>query len=63
MVVNLVSVIFKSIKLRNSFEISTKFNTKINSLYLFFSPQKSLKTLQLIINKIKAWNSSLELVL
>ena len=29
----------------------------------FFSPQKSLKTLQLIINKIKAWNSYLELVL
>ena len=53
MVVNLVSVIFKSIKMSNSFEISTKCNTKIPRKF-FFSPQKSLKTLQLI-NKIKAW--------
>ena len=48
--VNLVSVIFKSIKIRKSSEISTKFNTKTLCLYRyrFFWCQKSLKTLQLI---------------
>ena len=53
---NLVSVIFKSIKIRKSSEISTKFNTKTLCLYRygFFWCQKSLKTLQLI-NRIKAW--------
>ena len=54
--VNLVSVIFKSIKITKSSEISTKFNTKTLCLYRygFFWCQKSLKTLQLI-NRIKAW--------
>ena len=42
------------IKIRKSLEILTKFNTKPLCAF-FFSPQKSLKTLQLI-NKIKAWN-------
>ena len=53
---NLVSVIFKSIKIRKSSEISTKFNNKTLCLYRygFFWCQKSLKTLQLI-NRIKAW--------
>ena len=50
---NLVSVIFKSIKIRKSSEISTKFNTKtLCTDTFFFWPQKSLKTLQ-IVNRIK----------
>ena len=53
MVVNLVSVIFKS-KMRKSLKISTKFTAKALCTFLF-SPQKSLKRLQ-FINKIKARN-------
>ena len=54
MVVNLVSVIFKSIKIGKSLKNSTKFIAKALCTFLF-SPQKSLKTLQ-FINKVKAQN-------
>lgn len=58
MVINLVSVIFKSIKIT-----STKFNTKTLFLTFFFffgPPQRSLKTLQL--NKIKKRGMSLTII-
>ena len=54
---DLVSVIFnnlENVKIRKSLEISTKFNTKTLCTF-FFSPQKSLKALQLI-NEIIAWH-------
>ena len=45
--VNLVSVIFKSIKIRKSSEISTKFNTKTLCLYRygFFLVSKILENI------------------
>ena len=46
---NLVSVIFinKERKIGKSSQISTKYNTKLSVRFFFFSPQKSMKTLQL----------------
>jgi len=51
--VNLVSVIFNSIRTINFSKFQTNLVPKL--FVPFFWPQKSMKTLHLI-NKIKAWN-------